>query len=59
LPGVIHAALRTDLAISPPEQRAQILARVSALKTRADAHQYLDEVRQKLRARNAASPAKA
>jgi phospholipase C len=50
LPGVIQAALRSDLALSPPEQRAQILAHVSSLKTRADADQYLRQVRQKVRA---------
>jgi phospholipase C len=50
LPGVIQAALRSDLALSPPEQRAQILAHVSSLKTRADAHKYLQQVRQKIRA---------
>jgi phospholipase C len=50
LPGVIHAALRSDLALSPPEQRAQILAHVSSLTTRADAHRYLQEVREKVRA---------
>ena len=50
LPGVIQAALRSDLALSPSEQRAQILAHVSSLKTRADAHQYLQQVRQKVRA---------
>jgi phospholipase C len=47
LPGVTHAALRGDLTVSPPEQRAQILAHVSSLKTRADAHRYLQQVRQR------------
>jgi phospholipase C len=48
VPGVLHAALRSDLAASPPEQRELIIARVSALQTRADAKQYIDEVRQKV-----------
>jgi phospholipase C len=48
LPGIVHAALRGDLALSPPAQRQEILARVSGLKTRADAARYLDDVRRKL-----------
>ena len=59
LPGVIHAALRKDLAISPPEQRSKILAQVGSLKTRADAHRYLEQVRQKARAAKTVSPARA
>ena len=49
LPGVIHAALRSDLELSPPGQHAEIMAHVSSLKTRADASQYLEQVRQKVR----------
>jgi phospholipase C len=48
LPGVVHAALRHDLQLSPPEMREQILARVSAMQTRAEAAQYLAEVKQKV-----------
>jgi phospholipase C len=50
LPGVIHAALRSDLELSPPGQHAAIMAHVSSLKTRADASRYLEQVRQKVRA---------
>jgi len=49
LPGVIHAALRSDLELSPPGQHAAIMAHVSSLKTRADASLYLEQVRQKVR----------
>jgi phospholipase C len=49
LPGIVHAALRSDLAVPPPAQRQNILARVSALKTREDAAQYLEDVGRKLR----------
>jgi phospholipase C len=49
LPSVIHSAMRTDLALAP-EQKAQILARVSGLKTRGDAADYIEQVRQKVRA---------
>ncbi len=54
LPGVIHAAMRQDIALSP-EKREQILARVGSLKTRGEAAAYLDEVRQKVRAARAAA----
>ena len=40
--------LRKDLALSPPGQRAQILAQFAGLKTRADARKYLDHVRAKI-----------
>jgi phospholipase C len=47
--GVLQSALRSDLALSPVSARSAILARVSAVKTRAEARQYADTVRQKLR----------
>jgi phospholipase C len=50
LPGVLHAALRNDLDLSPPEQHPQIMARVSSIKTRAEAGRYLQQVKQKVRA---------
>jgi phospholipase C len=59
LPGVLHAALRSDLALSPPEQRPQILAHVSSLKNRAEASRYLHKVKQKIRASKSMSPATA
>jgi phospholipase C len=47
VPGMLQAALRADLARSP-DQRDRILARFSALKTRAEARGYVDEVRGKM-----------
>jgi len=54
--GVLHAALRSDLALSPAA-RSKILAQFSALKTRGDARQYADAVRRKLLAVKGKSPA--
>jgi phospholipase C len=45
--GVLQAALRAELAAFP-DQRIQILARVSAIKTRAEAREYVDSVKSKL-----------
>jgi phospholipase C len=42
-PSIIHAAMRQQLEINPAD-RDQILAKVSGLKTRADAAQYLSSV---------------
>ena len=47
LPGVINSALRQDLEASP-ENRAQILERVSSIKTRDEAKQYLAEVQNRV-----------
>jgi len=47
--GVLQAALRSDLALSPAAARSKILGQFSAVKTRAEAMQYADAVRQKLR----------
>jgi phospholipase C len=57
LPGIMHAALRWDLTLSPPEQRDAILARFRTLQTRADAWEYMNEVRQKILAAQAVPPA--
>jgi phospholipase C len=54
LPGFLHVALRYDLALSPPQQRDQIIARVAGITTRGEARQYLEEVAQ--RAAAAKSP---
>jgi phospholipase C len=54
LPGFLHAALRSDLALSNPQDHDAILARFQAIKTRADAQNYLDAVRVKVRAGRAA-----
>jgi phospholipase C len=50
LPGVLQTALRSDLALSPPQDRNRILVRVSALKTRAEARRYIEGVSAKIRA---------
>jgi phospholipase C len=47
LPGFLHIALRYDLALSPPQQRSQILARAAGITTRGEARQYLEEVAQR------------
>jgi len=56
VPAVVHAALRQELEVSPPEQRPAILARAAAIKTRQQAAQYLDAVRAKVRGVRAAAP---
>jgi phospholipase C len=53
LPGIIHSALRQDLEMSPG-QKAEILARVRSIKTRAQARQYLTEVQKEVRAHRVA-----
>jgi len=47
VPGILHAAMRQDLALAP-DQRRDIIARVSAIKTRSEAMQYLAEVQHKV-----------
>ncbi|HWC96707.1 MAG TPA: alkaline phosphatase family protein [Candidatus Sulfopaludibacter sp.] len=54
--GVLHSALRSDLALSPPASRGKILSQFSAIKTRGQARQYADTVRQKLRAAQPSGP---
>jgi phospholipase C len=49
IPGILHAALRWDLSLAPPQQRAAVLARFGALRTRHDAWEYMNEVRSKVR----------
>jgi phospholipase C len=49
LPVILNAALRQDLEMSPPEQRAEILKRVESIKTREQARKYLAEVQKKVR----------
>jgi phospholipase C len=51
MPGFLFIVLRSDLALSAPEERAAILARFKTIQTRAEASQYMEEVRVKLRAR--------
>jgi phospholipase C len=50
VPGFLHSVLRSELALSPPGDRAAILARFSTIKTRADAALYVSEVQPKVRA---------
>ncbi len=59
LPGFLGTALRSDLTLSLPGERAAILARFKTIRTRADAQKYMDEVRIKVRAGRAATKLKA
>ena len=47
LPGIVQAALRQDLVLSPPTERPAIIARVRSIKKRSEAIQYLNEVQLK------------
>jgi phospholipase C len=52
-PAFLFVALRSDLALSPRAQNSAIIARFNQIQTRADAAQYMEEVRAKVRgARN-------
>lgn len=54
VPGFLFVVLRHDLVLSPPGQQAAIIDRFRTIKTRADAAQYVSEVRPRVRAaRNA------
>lgn len=50
MPGFLYVAMRTDLDLSPAEQRPAITARVAAIHTRNDARLYIESVRQKIHA---------
>jgi len=52
----LHVAMRQDLALSPPAQKHAILTRVQAIRTRAEAKQYFDEVTARMAARHRAQP---
>ena len=52
--GILHSALRGDLALSPPDMRSRILGQFSALRTRAEAMQYAACVRDKVAAARSA-----
>lgn len=54
LAGFVHVAMRHDLTLSPPSQRAAILARVQSIQTRAQAAQYVAEVEARVQAAKAA-----
>ncbi len=55
LPGFLHAALASDLALSPAAEHPAIMSQFRAIKTRADAQRYLDTVAPKVRAGRAAA----
>jgi phospholipase C len=48
LPGIVQAALRQDLEVSPTAQHPAIIARVRSIRKRSEAIQYLNEVRAKV-----------
>lgn len=50
MPGFLYVAMRTDLDLSPPNQRSVILQRVEAIHTREEARLYVEQVRQKIQA---------
>lgn len=54
MPGFLYVVMRNDLDLSPPEQRPAILARVAAIRTRNDAHLYIEDVRKKVHVARAA-----
>jgi phospholipase C len=54
-PGLLFVVLRSDLALSPPEERTAIIARFKTIQTRAQASEYTDEVRVKVRAARSAT----
>jgi phospholipase C len=56
VPGLLHSALRFDLALSAPEYRASVISKVGSIRTRAEAMQYINQVRQKMRSARALSP---
>ena len=53
LPGVLLAAKRLDLAISPPDQSHAILTRVQAIQTREQAREYMSDVTRRAQAAGA------
>jgi phospholipase C len=44
LPVVLHAAMRQDIELSPPDQREAIIRKVATIKTRSEAASYLASV---------------
>lgn len=49
LPGFLHAALKTDLDISPAEQHPAIKAKFDAISSQLDARNYMSQVQDKMR----------
>ena len=50
LPGILHLAMRRDVAMSDPAAQPAIVARVQAIQTRGQAARYIQEVQAKMRA---------
>jgi phospholipase C len=48
LPGIVQAALRQDLAVSPEAEHPAIIDRVRTITKRSEAVQYLNDVRRKV-----------
>ena len=48
LPGFLHAALKTDLDLSPPAAHPEIMARFGAIVTQQDAAAYMTSVQAKM-----------
>jgi len=49
LPGFLHAALKTDLDLSPEAEHPAIKATFNAIKTQQDAMEYMEKVQAKMR----------
>jgi phospholipase C len=58
LPGFLYVAMRSDLATSSSEEQPAIVARVKTITTRAQASEYIEEVRVKIREARANLPSK-
>lgn len=50
MPGFLFVALRSDLALSPPQQHPAIMARFNTIRTRADGNRYVTGVQAKVQA---------
>lgn len=48
LPGFLHAALKTDLELSPEEEHPLIMAKFAQISTLEDAREYMNEVKTKI-----------
>lgn len=57
LPGILLAAMRLDLELSPSSDAHAILARVQAIQTRGQAAQYVKELQKKAEKVRASKPA--
>jgi phospholipase C len=57
LPAILASAVRQDMELSTPAERAAIEARVRTIKTREQAREYMEQVEEKIRTRRAAAVA--